>query len=77
MATEYLASQVEVIRADGTKASMTVEAAMYEYLKQFNKAMTEAKSSETSRSRGFQGEDQKINAKAFDAAVVRAGDAIG
>ena len=75
-ATLFLASKVEVARVDGTKVSMTVESAMYDSLKQFDQAMNEAKRWENKRTGAFNGQDQKINAKAFDAAVVRAGNAL-
>ena len=77
MATEYLAKKIEIVRAGSTKASMTVEAAMYDHLAKFDQSMTEAKRWEdTFRSGTFSDQDQKINAKAFDAAVNRAGYAM-
>lgn len=75
-ATQYLAKKVEVVRADGVRVTMTVESAIYDSLKRFDQAMEDAKRWDAKRSGAFNSQDQKINAKAFDAAVVRAGNAM-
>jgi len=68
-ATAYLANRTTILKADGSEARMTVEQGMYESLKWFDQAMAKAKRWSASRSDGFGNDDQKINAKAFDAAV--------
>ncbi len=71
IASKFLNSTARVVKVDGIKV-MTVEAAMYEYLNQFDQAMAEAKKWKGKRLGVFESQDQKINAKAFDAAVVLA-----
>lgn len=72
-ATQFLSKKVEVfISDDRGKVKMTAEAAMQEYLKQFDRAMSNAKKFEVSRGDGFADVSHKVNAKAFDEAVGRA-----
>lgn len=72
-ATQFLSKKVDVFVADDRgKVSMTAEAAMHEYLKQFDRAMSNAKKFEVSRDGAFADVSHKVNAKAFDEAVGRA-----
>ncbi|MBK7892290.1 MAG: hypothetical protein IPJ84_16025 [Bdellovibrionales bacterium] len=72
-ATRLLAENVDVFIADDrAQVKMTTEAAMHEYLKQFDRAMTEAKKLNVDRDKPFPDVSTKVTAKAFDEAVRRA-----
>lgn len=72
-ATRLLAEKVDVFIADDrAQVKMTTEAAMQEYLKQFDRAMTDAKKSNVDRTKPFPDVSTKTSAKAFDQAVARA-----
>ncbi|MBL7689328.1 MAG: hypothetical protein JNJ49_14925 [Bdellovibrionaceae bacterium] len=72
-ATQFLSKNVEVFIADDRgKVSMTVEAAMHEYLKQFDRAMADARKTNVGRSKPFPDVSTKMTAQVFDQAVARA-----
>jgi len=72
-ATRLLAEKVDVFIADDrAQVKMTTEAAMQEYLKQFDRAMADARKTNVDRSKPFPDVSTKTSAKAFDQAVARA-----
>jgi len=72
-ATQFLAEKVDVFIADDrAQVKMTAEAAMHEYLKQFDRAMADARKTNVDRSKPFPDVSTKMTAQVFDQAVARA-----